>query len=426
MNARSYILLSLTFLTFSSQGMAQPVLDQSQLIYNGGTSARTLPGYKIGQSFTAGKTGTLTGIDIGFFNPIDGDATLDIYSGAGAGGTLLQTQQVKVVCGGGACLLPFSTSVPLVSGQVYSFLLTPGAGIPDPYGIQVGFPATYSAGKMIFIDPSGTYFEDRFGMVFQTFVLAPCDPNSKEYIQLVLSPSNIMGIAGSKFALMVTSDKSISSKALDSISFDISYHGDLLESYTPYEMGNNITDIPGAIATASLTRGTTNMISVTVKGKDLSLDPSTAIARIEFEAMVADTTSTAITMSNLKLNGGDLDYKNCILSADPSNTNVTVQFLCGDSNLYKFIRTGRILDIAFIRPNPAKDDILLDLHSAQSQAVGIEITDELGALVFSEIRNISLGDNILHLDTHRLSSAVYQIKVKAPGKEVYQTLVIRR
>jgi hypothetical protein len=47
-------------------------VDQQQLVYDGGTSARTLPGYTVWQSFTAGLTGTLAEIDMGFFNDMSG------------------------------------------------------------------------------------------------------------------------------------------------------------------------------------------------------------------------------------------------------------------------------------------------------------------------------------------------------------------
>jgi len=40
------------------------ILDQEQVRYDGGTSARTQLGYTVWQSFTAGKTGTLVQIDM--------------------------------------------------------------------------------------------------------------------------------------------------------------------------------------------------------------------------------------------------------------------------------------------------------------------------------------------------------------------------
>lgn len=49
----------------TGKSFAQPcTLDQSLLLWNGGTSERILPGYYEWQSFTAGMTGTLCEIDL--------------------------------------------------------------------------------------------------------------------------------------------------------------------------------------------------------------------------------------------------------------------------------------------------------------------------------------------------------------------------
>ncbi len=144
-------------------------LDQSQLVYNGGTSARNLPGYSHWQSFTAGITGTLSQLDLGFFTLINATGTLNIFSGTGTGGPLLQTQTINVICGGGNCMLSFAVSAPVTAGQVYTFQFIPGPAMPDPYGVQVQVPGTYPGGEMALVDPSGTYMTG-FDMVFQTYV----------------------------------------------------------------------------------------------------------------------------------------------------------------------------------------------------------------------------------------------------------------
>lgn len=146
------------------------VLDQSQLNYNGGTSARTLPGYSHFQSFTAGITGTLVEIDMGVFNFINGAGTLKIYEGADTTGALLQTTPVTINCPSGACFTNFTTSVPVTSGLMYCFRFIPGAGIPDPYGVQIESPGTYAGGQFELIDPSGVSTTG-FDQVFRTYVI---------------------------------------------------------------------------------------------------------------------------------------------------------------------------------------------------------------------------------------------------------------
>ena len=159
----------LTALGNGGSGGGSSILDQSQLIYNAGTSARTLSGYSVWQSFTAGITGTLNEIDMGFFNAINGVGTLKLFAGSGNAGTLLQSQTVNVICASGNCMIPFTVSAQVTAGQVYTFQFTPGAGIPDPYGVQAEVPGTYSGGQMGLVDPSGTSYPG-FDLIFKTYV----------------------------------------------------------------------------------------------------------------------------------------------------------------------------------------------------------------------------------------------------------------
>jgi len=162
---------------------AQVVLDQQQLIYDGGTSARTLPGYTVWQSFTAGLTGPLVEIDMGFFNDMSGDGTLRIYAGEGTSGAVLQTLNVPVV---GITQPPvtwnnWTVNVPVVAGQLYTFELTPNPlTLPDPYGVAIGSNNPYPSGVFGLNDPSGSY-PTSFDTVFRTFVAVP-EPTSLLFV----------------------------------------------------------------------------------------------------------------------------------------------------------------------------------------------------------------------------------------------------
>ncbi len=144
--------------------------DQVDSTYTAGTSARNLPGYSMAQTFTAGITGTLTKLKIGFFNFINGSGTLKIYSGSGIAGTVLYTSTVNIFCASGNCLDSFTVAAPVQAGNVYTFQFIPGSGIPDPYGVQADANGTYAAGSMLIIDPSGIY--PLFDMNFETYVKA--------------------------------------------------------------------------------------------------------------------------------------------------------------------------------------------------------------------------------------------------------------
>ncbi len=171
---RSSLIPAACILAAAATAPAQQQLDQQQLNYDGGMSARTLPGYTVWQSFTAGISGTLTQIDMGFFNSMSGDGVLRIYSGAGTTGAVLQTLNVSVV---GITQSPptwnsWTVSVPITSGLQYTFELTPNAStLPDPYGVCLSDGDPYVGGELGINDPSGSYGTP-FDAVFRTWVSA--------------------------------------------------------------------------------------------------------------------------------------------------------------------------------------------------------------------------------------------------------------
>ena len=171
-------------------------LDQQQLLYDGGTSARTLPGYTVWQSFTVGLTGILTEIEMGFFNNMSGNGTLRIYSGQGTAGAMLETLTVPVI----GITQPevtwndWTVSVPIQAGLQYTFELTPNsATLPDPYGVAIGTGNPYAGGLMGLNDPSGSYPLTDFDLVFRTWVSASSIPEPPSIALLMCGLIGLLG-----------------------------------------------------------------------------------------------------------------------------------------------------------------------------------------------------------------------------------------
>lgn len=184
-------ILSLTLLTLSALPLlaqAGQVLDQSQTIYNGGTSARTLPGYTEWQSFTAGLTGTLSEVDMGFFagnsatygTSYNGTGTLRLFDGSGNGGTQLSSQSVAVWAlstpgSAPVCWNDWKTNIQVVAGHQYTFDFTPVSGLPDPYGVCVG--SIFQGNQLIAPYKGGTNNgSTQFSMDFKTYVSSAATP----------------------------------------------------------------------------------------------------------------------------------------------------------------------------------------------------------------------------------------------------------
>ncbi|MDP4230889.1 MAG: T9SS type A sorting domain-containing protein [Bacteroidota bacterium] len=235
-----------------------------------------------------------------------------------------------------------------------------------------------------------------------------------ETVQFIPSLSSSSAAAGSYIDLLIKPDRSLSNRGLQSISFDVIYYGDLFEIVSSSSPNLSLLVTTGT----KMRNGKIETLPVTITGKDITLDSTEPIAVIKLWVMLTDTTSTAITMSNLKLNNDDSDYKNCILSADAGNTNFTLLFDCGDSSIYKYLRTGSVLEITSIRPNPAQDEVQIDVQSAVRQDASIEIRNALGVQVYSDAKSLVSGSNSIHLDTKGLASGMYFVRVGGVSRSV--------
>jgi len=244
----------------------------------------------------------------------------------------------------------------------------------------------------------------------------------KETVRFVPSSANYTSISGGYVDVSYMPNKNLSGRMLDSISFDLIYNGDLLH----YRSAS--TSIPGATITAGPPVQTpfNASLPIMVKANNISLDSLQAIVQIQFEAMVTTATRTPITMTNLQLNGGDANYANCVLSADTMNSSFTLSPSCGDSSLRGFLKGVLPLKIISLRPNPAQDEIELDLQSVAKQDASVEIYDALGTKVFSDVRNLQQGTNSIWLETKTLSSGVYLVRLHSSSEETSQSFVKAR
>jgi hypothetical protein len=168
-----FLPIALLLLTLTS-GRATTLLDQEQTQYYGGLSALTTAGDSVGQSFMAGVSGTLSEIDMGFFDDISGVGQLQILDGSGLGAPTLATETVSVTSttSTGVSWNDWQVNVPVIAGHVYTFMFTPGAGIPNPYGVAIGQENSYTRGTL-YLWYQGSPESQDFQTVFRTYVTLP-------------------------------------------------------------------------------------------------------------------------------------------------------------------------------------------------------------------------------------------------------------
>ena len=105
-----------------------------------------------GQSFIPTGTADLTKIEVDISNiNTPGDWTLNIHNGVGVGGAILGSQNV-VVLSVGTPSVTLSTTIPVISGQIYTFNFTSTGGANACFSHQN--PQSYMDGNM-YIDNVG-------------------------------------------------------------------------------------------------------------------------------------------------------------------------------------------------------------------------------------------------------------------------------
>jgi hypothetical protein len=240
-----------------------------------------------------------------------------------------------------------------------------------------------------------------------------------DYVTFAPVLSESIASVDSTVELSILPDKAVIGKNLKSVSFDLNYNSDLLDRISFH------SDVPNSTLTfGSETRtGKVATLPITITGSDLSFDPSHALAAFKYHVMVTDTSSTRISISNLKLNGGDQNYNNCVLSSATTDTSFTAILHCGEFSAQTFLKTGSVFSINSIHPNPVIDEIVIEVQSDLTQNAIMEIFDALGTKIYSEDVNLTQRLNSVRFDTKALSDGVYTIRLRSTKGLVSESFV---
>jgi hypothetical protein len=208
------------------------------------------------------------------------------------------------------------------------------------------------------------------------------------------------------FDIKETPGKSFTGSGIKQITFDLlNYNTDLLQ-YTQSKSTANLSSPDGK--------------SFTLTGfPEITADANGILASVGFRVYLTKDSVTTINMTN-RTDTTNLPCSIMTISSGGSAT-FNYQFLCGERSISGFMN-GQPISIISIRPNPAQDEIEINLQSALKQDANIEIFDALGAKVFSDSKNLVTGSNNLHLNTKGLASGMYIVRVG----DVSQSLVISR
>jgi photosystem II stability/assembly factor-like uncharacterized protein len=185
-------------------------------------------------------------------------------------------------------------------------------------------------------------------------------------------------------------------------------------------MNNDLLDY---VSTSGTNNVAVNGTHVTVGGNPEIGAQGGVLAEFLYQVHLTNDTMTDIVLSNLTLNNGDsTPCKPTIL--DSSNGGFTYRYVCGDRAIQTFLRTGKAIDITSIRPNPARDEVTVEIVA--EGAVTIEVFDALGKLVQTLDAGRMPALRTLVVPVDKLSSGSYVMRVSSGGSVVSRGFVVER
>ena len=213
--------------------------------------------------------------------------------------------------------------------------------------------------------------------------------------------------------LRVTPDKAAANKNLSEIRFDVTLDADVLEPLTNYSTG---------IAGAAIMMGSPTPVGklmrfpFTITGNNMTLDPAVIILNMPMRPYVSDTTMTTIEVSTIRLNPQDADYERCTLSATGNGTPFSLELMCGDSTLSRYLGGKPILTITSLKPNPTKADVTVTFDLATSGSVQAEVLDVLGNVVKEETLEATQGETKYNISLPDAPEGVYYVRLRFAGE----------
>jgi hypothetical protein len=196
-----------------------------------------------------------------------------------------------------------------------------------------------------------------------------------------------------------TPGRSFTGAGVSRIDFDLVRNTDLLE-FIPAQSSASLSGTPNG-QSFSLT-----------SGSEITADANGILATAAFRIYLTKDSTTDIALANVKMNGLDSSGGPCLLTFSTSGVaHFNYDFACGELSIAGSMDGITPLKIVSLRPNPAQDEIELLLGSALSQEATIEISNSLGAKIFSQYQHLTAGQNIFHVDLRNLSGGLYLARI---------------
>jgi hypothetical protein len=120
-----------------------------------------------------------------------------------------------------------------------------------------------------------------------------------------------------------------------------------------------------------------------------------------------------LTLDEINFNN-DVTFRDCMVASLTANDSFQVNILdkCGDSTIREFLRGNNLpLKIISLRPNPAQNEVAVELDAAEDGVAMMEVYDELGNWVMSREISFAKGRQRVTISTADLPEGMYSVRL---------------
>ena len=244
-------------------------------------------------------------------------------------------------------------------------------------------------------------------------------------IKFTAVASDLTVVPGDTATLTIMPSAKFKNAGLNSMYIVLAYNGDIMVPYpdgapnATTGMAGALTPIPGSPLSVS---PKIQNLPITINGTNMTFDSTTPILKMWFRIMLSDSTTTDFHIASFELNYGDLNFNKCLLGATADTGTIGLRYVCGDSQLYKFLRYGANWSIddgivpenGSAHPNPVMEGspISIPFTALRAITVKIEIMDETGSVVYSGMNNYSeAGATSFTIPASTIGSGAYHYRL---------------
>jgi hypothetical protein len=150
---------------------------------------------------------------------------------------------------------------------------------------------------------------------------------------------------------------------------------------------------------------------ITIRNNELNSIDDTLVTFV-YQVHLTKASATDIILSNVSIG----DTSACAPKVLGSGNGLfTYRYECGDSLIQTFMRGEKLpLRIISLRPNPARDEINIDVSSAERTPVTLTIYDRIGKQVYNSETTVS-GTSTLRLPVKQYPDGLYLLRLTTPN-----------